>query len=256
MKKNNIIIVFLCFVLCAKCYAKRINYTRNYITDIPDSVLTLNVDTLILIGTHNLDYAQAFKKLSKIKSLTYLDLTGSNLHTLPNEIGLLTQLITLKLRNTKLTYLPLTFRNLKNLEYLDLSANELKIDPTLDILKNIKNLKFLDLGHNKIDHLPKSIACFKNLEVLCLDDNFLEEIPVEIYELSKLKVLYLDGNKLKKLPKSLEKLVNLKILSILGNRFTEESVQEIQNMKDVILIVNNPPLGSVQQDTCGNNNKR
>lgn len=52
-----------------------------------------------------------------------LDLSDNLIEYLPEEIGFLSKLETLYLRNNPIKNLPMSIQNLKNLSYLDLSQN-------------------------------------------------------------------------------------------------------------------------------------
>ncbi|KAK6271501.1 hypothetical protein POUND7_008599 [Theobroma cacao] len=86
--------------------------------------------------------------------LRYLDLSGYALPCLPERVGCLLNLETLKLSGCpRLTLLPANLWNLTKLEHLDISGT-----PILKLLNSISNLKelgHLDLSGTKIQHLPE-----------------------------------------------------------------------------------------------------
>ena len=65
----------------------------------------------------------AIKEAAEIKRL---DLSGLGLESLPDELGLLNDLVILNLANNKLTELPQNFSSLKKLNNLDLRRNYFK----------------------------------------------------------------------------------------------------------------------------------
>lgn len=100
----------------------------------------------------------------------------------------------------------------KNLEYLDLSANNLE-----DILFLPGSLKFFNASSNKISKISKpDFQDLLLLEELSLDDNNLEEIPEDCFVgLKNLQMISLSGNQIRSIFdntfKSLPKLDNLNL---------------------------------------------
>jgi len=139
---------------------------------------------------------------------TELDLEFNNLTSLPESIGLLT-----------------------NLERLDLSANELTELPKS--IGKLTNLKELNLTGNKLDELPESFGQLTKLEKLRLSGNYLEELPESIGLLTNLKELNLSGNFLSSLPENLENLKNLVGLYIDTNKLDELPHDFCDKMKHV-----------------------
>ena len=133
--------------------------------------------------------------ISRLKNLSYLDLGGNSIETLPAEIAKLTSLRLLILDNNALTELPKEIGSLSKLEVLSASGNALT-------------------------ELPKEIAGLESLEQLKLSDNLLAELPEELGELDKLTVLVLEENLLTRLPDSLGRLSRLNVLDLGSNRLT------------------------------------
>ena len=84
---------------------------------------------------------------------------------------------------------------LRNLEYLNLSSNQIQEIPNDFGLLNV-SLKYLNLSSNLIKNLDIKLCCrgLYNLKYLNLSSNFIKYIPEQICEFKKLEYLYLDHN--------------------------------------------------------------
>jgi leucine-rich repeat protein SHOC2 len=130
---------------------------------------------------------------------THLDLYQHQLDNLPDSIGNLTDLVSLRLVDNRLTSLP-------------------------DSIGNLTKLRELRLYKNQLGNLPASIANLQNLTYLSLSLNRLTVFPESITELTNLTELLLNGNRLVVLPQSISKLTNLTCLDITGNPLMDLSI--------------------------------
>ena len=106
-----------------------------------------------------------------------LDLGGYTLQTLPEEIGRLTWLTHLSLRNNELTTLPSVICELVQLQQLSLADNRLTSLP--EEIGALTSLTHLNLKNNQLSDLPAGLLHLDQLESLQLAGNRLP-IPVEI----------------------------------------------------------------------------
>jgi Leucine-rich repeat (LRR) protein len=104
-----------------------------------------------------------------VNKMTDLVISNSRLSYLPVSIGDLKQLERLTLINNRIDYIPDSFGNLKSLECLDLSRNSLTFLPSS--IGNLNSLKELNLEYNKLNFLPFSLINLTNLEYLNLKYN-------------------------------------------------------------------------------------
>jgi Leucine-rich repeat (LRR) protein len=92
-------------------------------------------------------------EISNLKKLTFLQMDYGNLKSLPAEIGLLTELVTVRLTSNKsLSTLPKEIENLKKLGSLEIgqcNISELSFD-----LNELPSLRKLTLADNPIEKLP------------------------------------------------------------------------------------------------------
>jgi leucine-rich repeat protein SHOC2 len=130
---------------------------------------------------------------------THLDLYQQQLTTLPESIGNLTDLVSLRLVDNNLNTLPESIGNLTNLRELRLYQNQLKTLP--DSIANLQQLTWLSLSLNRLTVFPEQIA-----------------------ELTNLSGLRLNGNQLTVLPQTITKLINLTHLDISGNPLIDLSI--------------------------------
>ncbi len=115
----------------------------------------------------------------RIKKLNYYNEKIGEIDGIQSSLEKIAKLSCLKrldLSNNKLNDVP-DYSNLSSLEHLNLSRNELLEVP--DFIKNLKLLEFLDLSENKINKLPdlKFFEDLPKLKAIYLNDNELGEIP-------------------------------------------------------------------------------
>ena len=71
--------------------------------------------------------------------------------TLPDELGTLTSLKKLDISGLNLKSLPPSFKQLQNLEHINLAMNKLDISKDLPMLLSLPKLKVLSVAGNKVD---------------------------------------------------------------------------------------------------------
>ncbi|MGH0160892.1 UNVERIFIED_CONTAM: hypothetical protein FKN15_040334 [Acipenser sinensis] len=132
-------------------------------------------------------------EISGCEALEDLLLSSNMLQQLPDSIGMLKKLTTLKVDDNRLTALPNTIGSLSLLEEFDCSCNELEsLPPTIGYLHNLRTLA---ADENFLSELPREIGSCKNVTVMSLRSNKLEFLPEEIGQMQKLRVLNLSDNR-------------------------------------------------------------
>lgn len=126
--------------------------------------------------------AESIVPLCGISTLTHLTLQQNALHALPQpQIGRLSRLQLLDLRNTALRELP-------------------------DALFDLVDLRFLRLQRNSLRRLPPRIGALSRLHSLSLDQNELYALPCTLVHIVDLNFLSFDSNRLDALPTAIGEL--------------------------------------------------
>jgi Leucine-rich repeat (LRR) protein len=197
--------------------------------------------------------------------------------TIPNEIGLLTDLEIFDLHGNSVTgSIPVTFEKLTGLRKLILSNNGLTggLPSWLGSLKQLDNL---NLGSNQMDgEIPSVNAKMENLVVLNLRQNGLHGNINSLEGHEKLEAIFLDGNRLEgqitndlldswpnlvvldvsgnwldgPLPSGLVTSSTLKIVDVHGNQFSESfpDCPQENNVLKFLDIHNNTLDGPIHPD--------
>eukprot|EP00250_Pteridium_aquilinum_P016882 c23342_g2_i1 orf=193-1458(+) len=159
--------------------------------------------------------------LCQLSSLQVLDLCGCRVLELPKELGYLTNLVYLGLRDCNyLKELPASLCKLQCLEVLEIGGAEC-LQELPENLGQLSALKELYLTHCWfIRELPESFGNLSNLRMLDLNFcSFLGHLPSTFGQLSRLKCLSLeDCSTLRSLPESFGVLSCLEYLSLKDGR--------------------------------------
>ncbi len=161
-------------------------------------------------------YSSLEEALKDPRKVYKLDLSNQGLTSLPDSIGVLTNLESLYLQGNPLEHIPQSIWKLNMLQALELHSQGTLVIP--DEIGEFTNLERLDLADNQIKALPDAIGKLEKLKYLNLSKNQLKTLPESLGNLSQLNRLHLDNNSIKELPESLGKLENLEYLGVEKNR--------------------------------------
>lgn len=112
----------------------------------------------------------------------------------------------LSLKRKRLSILPQSLKQFKNLQYLDISKNRLERFP--EVLLTLQNLQYLNIASNKMSTIPQQIQELSNLQTLIASQNVLTTLPSTIGKLNQLEELDLWGNEISWIPQEIAMLKN------------------------------------------------
>jgi Leucine-rich repeat (LRR) protein len=230
------------FSVLSKCKNfKNASFREVGLNAIPSAILQCqNIEKIDLIGNSKINYEKAFDILSKLKnlkeltlsiytktippgidklkSLQILNIEFSEIETIPNEIGNLTNLRELHFRYCdKLTKIPRSIKNCRNLSKVSLYSMREPFDFAYSI-KSLQglDLTYLDLSQARNIKIPTEIYTFKNLKFLGLNIYESDTIPDGIGELKNLEEIILSPGDFKYFPPDFENLHSLKRIDLSG----------------------------------------
>jgi Leucine-rich repeat (LRR) protein len=201
------------------------NYTKLLSIVLLFVVVHLNAQpltpTLPLVDSLSLDTMQGFSSLAEALKT-------------PEKV------IKLVLRKEKFTVFPIELWQFPNLQYLDLSKNEIRDIP--DSINAFQNLQVLHLSRNNIEYMPRTIGDLSNLRILEVNQNDLYLLPPQLGKLGQLQVLDLWDNNISRFPEELKQLSgNLKVLDLRSILINYENQERIRSMLPKTKIYMSPP---------------
>ena len=175
------------------------------LTAIPDAVFSLS------------EVLEEGEKFWEINPLTKLDCSHNQIRSVADgKFSLLKRdLNHVKLRDNKLTSLPIDLFECEQLRHLDVSSNAL-----MDLsgaIGDLFELRELLLSENELIGIPVSLKGCSLLQTLELQRNKLVNVPPTALSLPQLQQLNLSGNRLVELPISLGDLTMLEMLDVNKN---------------------------------------
>ncbi len=207
-------------------------------------------------------------ELKNCTELKYLDLFGNSIQEIPDWFFQFNRLEHLSLRNNTLKELPTIVFTLQNVKYLNLADNQIP-EITGHYFKNLMNIEKVDISYNqltsipsdrleyskcrslsirgnKLQKFPNAISDVHTLEKLNLSENKISSIDDDAFDgLENLIELDLSFNELTYLPTSLGKLKKLKRLNLSGNKISALP-KEFENLTSLeFLDFDNNPIGRI-----------
>ncbi|XP_020520738.1 MDIS1-interacting receptor like kinase 2-like [Amborella trichopoda] len=173
------------------------------------------------------------KELSKLKNLSELILVSNEFSGgIPEEVGLLSSLKKLDLRNHHQGPIPASIGGLTFLVELDLSYNDLngRILEEVGLLSSLQKL-YLD-GNRLQGRIPSTLGNLSRLNVLQLYGNQLScSIPESLGSLLSLERLDIGENKLEgSIPSTLNNLSRLNVLQLYGNQLSGSILESLGSL--------------------------
>ena len=155
-------------------------------------------------------------------TLELLDVSGNQLHELPDALAHFGQLRTLFASNNPFSTLPAVLGRLPQLEMIGFKACQIRHVPE-DSLP--PRLRWLILTDNQLQALPESLGQCARLQKLMLSCNQLQALPASLARCQRLELLRIASNRLDALPGVLFELPQLAWLALAGNPMTQAAEQ-------------------------------
>lgn len=154
------------------------------------------------------------------QAMRILDLPKNQITCLPAEIGRLKNLRELNVSFNHLKDVPPELGDCENLERLDCSGN-LDLAELPFELSNLKQVTFVDISANKFSSVPICVLRMCRLQWLDISNNNLNDLPQDIDRLEELQSFLLYKNKLTYLPQTMLNLRKLTLLVVSGDHLVE-----------------------------------
>lgn len=160
-----------------------------------------------------------YQKLSKLKDLQVLKLSGNSVTEFPKNFGDLFNLLYFASYNNPFTSFPEGFKKMYALNHLELSHTKIDSIPAcIAYLSKLKTIKFTDTEDTL--KLPTTLRYLKKLEDIQIENCVMDSFPKQIFWVSSLKFLYLSKTNTYSLSTHFERLPNLEVLIIEDNPIT------------------------------------
>ncbi|CAH6777615.1 Lrrc2 [Phodopus roborovskii] len=156
-------------------------------------------------------------EIGHLKNLKELNVSFNHLRSIPPELGDCGNLERFDCSgNLDLMELPFELSNLKQVTFVDISANKFSSVPVC-VLRMCR-LQWLDISSNNLSDLPQDIDRLEELQSFLLYKNKLTYLPQAMLNLKKLTLLVVSGDHLVELPTALcDASTPLKFISLVDN---------------------------------------
>ncbi|MBN8693648.1 MAG: hypothetical protein J0L69_10655 [Bacteroidetes bacterium] len=184
---------------------------------------------------------KSYEKLSTLKDLQVLKLSGNMVTDFPKNIGDLYNLIYFASYNNPFTALPADFKKLVNLYHLELSHTKMdSIPASIAYNSKLKTIKFTDTEDTL--KLPETLKYLKYLEDFQVENCIMDSFPRQIFRVQSLKFLYLAKTNTHFVSGHFERLPNLEILILENNPITSIPVTIYKAKKLRVISLRNNQL--------------
>ncbi|XP_058075716.1 uncharacterized protein LOC131224194 [Magnolia sinica] len=171
-----------------------------------------NLAELRYLNLSHTDIVSLPEEMRNLVKLQHLNLQHSFLQELPAGIGSLVELRYLNPSATRIRSLPEEMRNLVKLQHLNLWHSFLQELPVG--FGNLAELRYLNLSGTGITSLPEEMKNLVNMQHLEFQSSCLQELPAGIGDLAELQYLNLSNTWIRSLPEEIGNLVKLKHLDL------------------------------------------
>ncbi len=176
------------------------------------------------------------ENIESLKEISRVDLSSKKIEALPEDFGLLSNLIALNLSNNRLSSLPSSMGNLTKLSNLDLRRNSFTTLPSViehmqlrsinlssndlhdvSALKNCFHVRVLDLSNNALKNINGCFAPDNELRTLNLASNLIFDMKDVFPFLNNVQRLNISENLIKEIPTTVKELLSLEELDASSN---------------------------------------
>lgn len=186
---------------------------------------------------NNFEYDNFPKKMCLLDSVEWLRLRKTQLSWIPTEFSDLKAIQKLDLSHNNLTSLHGELICLKKLRYLYCHHNKIEEKHIPIELFDLATLTVLDLSHNNLRVIPENLGNCESLLVLNLSHNKLCNLNKELFiKLPKLRYLNLSDNEIEMIPAELGRLSNLRTLIISNNPLGKYMMRQIERLKSLQIL--------------------
>lgn len=198
-----------------------------------------NLEALDISDNPFIDLEKLINDLNKFPKLELLAMNHCGIKELPENIKLLHQLKGLALNQNVSLVEVNSVGQLKNLRYLDLSANK-KLKDLPETIINLKCLEQIVLGGSGFIRLRDELSKCTNLKEITANACNIKELPFNIGNLKKLKKLNLGANRIEAIPESIGELDQLINLNLGTNDITNlpQSITKLRKLYSISLELN------------------
>ncbi|WP_020537985.1 leucine-rich repeat domain-containing protein [Lewinella cohaerens] len=177
--------------------------------------------------------SRSLKRIGELKNLRVLDISGSWITEIPDEIQNCKYLRSIIANASRLEKISPAIGQLRELRNANFGYCNLRSIPRE--LGEVESLWSLGLGGNQLNDLPESISNLKNVMFFSIDKNRFTEFPNEVLGLESVVNLWMHGNDFKTASVELNNLPRMSHLLIDAHEI--ENINELkQSMLDVRII--------------------
>lgn len=206
---------------------EHLDLEHNQIKHIPRFIADLDSLRSLDLNHNRLKLTESdVRHASKVKKLS---IGGNNIEKLPENIGIL-QCTNLNLGKNKLSSLPASFADLKQVHHLIFYENEFVTIP--EEIAGFNNLQHLDFYKNHIKEIPDFVGNYENLRYLYLSYNEVETIPDTLRNLKNLNYFYIHHNKILTIPDWIVEMDSLERFGVGYNKLI--SMPDMSEMPSLI----------------------